>query len=53
MEEDGELSVSVAVLERKSLTVPRQSTTVPKTSVSSALGGLVRDIATGKSKKLV
>ena len=43
-EAEGELRVSLAVASRWLVTVVRQSTTVPKTSVRRALGGLDRDM---------
>ena len=43
-EREGSLRVDVQRLVRWLVTVVRQSTTVPKTSVRRALGGLVRDI---------
>ena len=44
MEAEGELSVVWAVVVRKFVTELRQSTTVPKTSVKSAFGGLLVDM---------
>lgn len=44
IEADGELSVEWAVVVRKFVTELRQSTTVPKTSVRRAFGGLLMDI---------
>lgn len=44
MEREEEFSEEEADWERKLVTVVRQSTTVPKTSVSKALGGLEVDI---------
>ena len=43
-EREGSLRVDVQRLVRWLVTVVRQSTTVPKTSVRRALGGLVRDM---------
>ena len=44
MEADGELSVVWAVVMRNFVTELRQSTTVPKTSVRRAFGGLLMDM---------
>ena len=47
MDEEGELRAVEADWVRNVVTVPRQSTTVPKTSVRRAWGGLVRDMIVG------